>query len=143
MMRMRIPNGVVNSALMRHYANSVEPYGPELGVIDITTRQNIQLRGVTLEDSPAIIDGLHARGQSSFHSALDNVRNMVGSPLAGIDELEMVDTRPFCEALNNLITLNKETGDRGNPVWGNLPRKFNIAVSGSRDDFAHTHINDI
>ena len=31
----------------------------------------------------------------------------------------------------------------GNPVWCNLPRKFNIAVSGSRDDFAHTHINDI
>lgn len=28
-------------------------------------------------------------------------------------------------------------------MWGNLPRKFNIAVSGSRDDFAHTHINDI
>ena len=36
-----------------------------------------------------------------------------------------------------------ETGKRGNPKWGNLPRKFNIAVSGSRDDFAHTHINDI
>merc|ERR1719238_1780976 len=143
MMRMRIPNGVVNSALMRHYANSVEPYGPELGVIDITTRQNIQLRGVTLEDAPMIFDGLHARGQSSFHSALDNVRNMVGSPLAGIDDQEMVDTRPHCEALNDLITVNNETGERGNPVWSNLPRKFNVAVSGSRDDFAHTHINDI
>merc|ERR1719238_1916120 len=143
MMRMRIPNGVVNSALMRHYANSVEPYGPELGVIDITTRQNIQLRGVTLEDAPMIFDGLHARGQSSFHSALDNVRNMVGSPLAGIDDLEMIDTRPHCEALNDLITINRETGERGNPKWCNLPRKFNVAVSGSRDDFAHTHINDI
>ena len=77
------------------------------------------------------------------HSALDNVRNMVGSPLAGIDTLEMVDTRPFCEALNDLITLNKETGERGNPVWSNLPRKFNVAVSGGRDDYAHTHINDI
>ena len=32
---------------------------------------------------------------------------------------------------------------RGNPVWSNLPRKFNICVSGSRDDYAHTHINDI
>lgn len=31
----------------------------------------------------------------------------------------------------------------GNPEWANLPRKFNIAVSGSRDDYAHTHINDI
>ena len=68
---------------------------------------------------------------------------MVGSPLAGIDEHEMVDTRPFCVALNDLITLNKETGMRGNPEWSNMPRKFNIAISGSRDDFAHTHINDI
>lgn len=33
--------------------------------------------------------------------------------------------------------------NRGNPEFGNLPRKFNIAVSGSRDDYAHTHINDI
>lgn len=143
MMRLRLPNGVTNADSFRFYADSVEPYGPDLGVIDITTRQNIQLRGVLLEDSDRIIDGLHARGQTSLHSALDNVRNMVGSPLAGIDTHEMVDTRPFCEALNDLITLNKETGERGNPVWGNLPRKFNIAVSGSRDDFAHTHINDI
>ena len=143
MMRLRLPNGITNADSMRFYADSVEKYGPELGVVDITTRQNIQLRGVALEDADAIIDGLHARGHTSLHSALDNVRNMVGSPLAGIDTLEMVDTRPFCHALNNLITLNPETGERGNPKWCNMPRKFNIAVSGSRDDYAHTHINDI
>ena len=143
MMRLRLPNGVANADSFRFYAESVEKYGPELGVVDITTRQNIQLRGVALEDADTIIDGLHARGQTSLHSALDNVRNMVGSPLAGIDTLEMVDTRPFCHALNDLITLNTETGERGNPKWSNMPRKFNIAVSGSRDDYAHTHINDI
>jgi len=143
MMRLRLPNGITNADSMRFYADSVEPYGPDLGVVDITTRQNIQLRGVELGDADKIIDGLHARGQTSMQSALDNVRNLVGSPLAGIDTHEMVDTRPFCEALNDLISLNKETGERGNPVWSNLPRKFNIAVSGSRDDFAHTHINDI
>jgi len=143
MMRLRTPNGIVNADLMRFYADSVEPYGPELGVIDITTRQNIQLRGVQLQDADRIIDGLHSRGQTPIQSALDNVRNMVGSPLAGIDEAEQVDTRPFCEALNDLISLNQETGARGNPVWCNLPRKFNVAVSGSRDDYSHTHINDI
>ena len=120
---------------------AVEKYGPEKGVVDITTRQTIQLRGVKLEDGPAIIDGLHARNQTSFQSALDNVRNMVGSPLAGIDDQEMVDTRELCEALNDLICLDPVTGTRGNPYWGNLPRKFNIAVSGSRDDYAHTHIS--
>lgn len=143
MMRLKVPNGLVNSDQMRFYADSVEKYGPEVGVIDITTRQNIQLRGVTVEDAPDIFDGLHARNQTSFQSALDSVRNVVGSPLAGIDSDEMVDTRDLCNAINDLISLDPETGTRGNPQWANLPRKFNIAISGSRDDFAHTHINDI
>ncbi len=143
MMRLRVPNGICTSNHMRFYAQSVEKYGPKLGVVDITTRQNIQLRGVKLEDAPDIIDGLHARNQTCFQTALDNVRNMVGSPLAGIDDQELVDTRDLCNALNDLVSLDAATGTRGNPVWGNLPRKFNIAVSGSRDDYAHTHINDI
>lgn len=143
MFRLRVPNGIVTADQMRFYAESVEPYGSDLGVIDITTRQNIQLRGITLEDAPALHEGMHARNQTAFQSALDNVRNMVGNPLAGIDDLEMVDTRPYCNALNDLISLDPVTETRGNPVWGNLPRKFNIAVSGGRDDFSHTHINDI
>jgi ferredoxin-nitrite reductase len=101
------------------------------------------LRGVKIEDAPDLIEGFHARNQTSFHSALDNVRNLVGSPLAGIDEHEMVDTRELCNALNDLVSLDPITNTRGNPYWGNLPRKFNIAISGSRDDFAHTHINDL
>jgi ferredoxin-nitrite reductase len=143
MMRLKVPNGIVNADQMRFYATSVEKYGDEGGVIDITTRANIQLRGVKIEDAPDIIDGLHARNQTTLQSALDNVRNMVGSPLAGIDDQEMVDTRVLCNALNDLVSLDPVTGTRGNPYWGNLPRKFNIAISGSRDDFAHTHINDI
>jgi len=143
MMRLRVPNGLVNADQMRFYAKSVEPYGEEKGVIDITTRANVQLRGIKLEDAPGIMDGLHARNQTSFQSALDNIRNVVGSPLAGIDDSELVDTREICNALNDLVCFDPITQTRGNPQWGNLPRKFNIAVSGSRDDFAHTHINDI
>lgn len=143
MMRLKVPNGIVNADQMRFYADCVEKYGEDKGVVDITTRQNIQLRGVKIEDAPDIIDGLHARNQTSFQSALDSVRNMVGNPLAGIDDLEMVDTREFCNAVNDLVSLDPVTNTRGNPTWGNLPRKFNIAISGSRDDYAHTHINDI
>mmetsp|Transcript_34969 Transcript_34969/g.76484 ORF Transcript_34969/g.76484 Transcript_34969/m.76484 type:complete len:607 (-) Transcript_34969:97-1917(-) len=143
MMRLKVPNGIVNADQMRFYADCVEKYGDDKGVVDITTRQNIQLRGVKIEDAPDIIDGLHARNQTSFQSALDSVRNMVGSPLAGIDDKELVDTRELCNALNDLVSLDPVTETRGNPMWGNLPRKFNIAVSGSRDDYAHTHINDI
>mmetsp|Transcript_29916 Transcript_29916/g.45783 ORF Transcript_29916/g.45783 Transcript_29916/m.45783 type:complete len:615 (+) Transcript_29916:161-2005(+) len=143
LLRLKVPNGIVNADQMRFYADCVEPYGDEGGVIDITTRQNIQFRGVRIEDAPDIIDGLHARNQTSFQSALDNVRNMVGNPIAGIDDKELVDTRELCNAINDLVSLDPVTGTRGNPIWGNLPRKFNIAISGSRDDFAHTDINDI
>jgi len=143
LMRLKVPNGIVNSDQMRFYADSVEKYGEKIGVVDITTRANIQLRGIKLEDAPDVIDGLHARNQTSFQSALDSVRNMVGSPLAGIDDQEMVDTRMLCNAVNDLISLDPVTNTRGNPQWANLPRKFNIAISGSRDDFAHTHINDL
>jgi len=143
LLRLKVPNGIVNSDQMRFYADCVEKYGEKIGVVDITTRANIQLRGIKLEDAPDVIDGLHARNQTSFQSALDSVRNMVGSPLAGIDEHEMVDTRELCNAVNDLISLDPVTNTRGNPMWANLPRKFNIAISGSRDDYAHTHINDL
>ena len=42
-----------------------------------------------------------------------------------------------------MICKNPETGEYGNPQWGNMGRKFNISISGSRDDFSHTFINDI
>jgi len=143
MMRLRVTNGIVTSEQMRFYADSVEPFGPAVGVIDVTTRQNIQLRGLSLEAAADVIDGLHALNQTCIQTGFDNIRNMVGNPLAGIDEHEMVDTRPFCNMLNDLVTLDEATGERGNPVYCNLPRKFNICVSGNRDDYAHTHINDI
>jgi len=143
MMRLRLPNGIVTSDQVRVMADAIAPYGDDLGVADITTRQNLQLRGLTLEDGADLTEKLHAMNLTSFQSALDNARNVVGSPLAGLDDLELVDTRPITNAINDLISLDKATGDRGNPQWGFLPRKFNIAVSGGRDDFAHTYINDI
>lgn len=138
MMRLRTPNGISSSALFRFFASSVRPFG-DIGVVDITTRQNIQLRGMPLEDAADILKGLQALGSSSIMTGLDNVRNFVGSAIAGIDPYELVDTRPLCKELDDWYSGNGQ----GNPEWCNLPRKFNIAISGSRDDFAHTNINDI
>ena len=69
MMRLRLPNGITNADSLRFYADCVEPYG-ELGVLDITTRQNIQMRGVKIEDADKIIDGLHARVVESLPSGI-------------------------------------------------------------------------
>lgn len=138
MMRLKVPNGILNTEQMRYFADAVRGYGED-GCIDITTRMNIQLRGMPLEDAGDICDKLYDIGLTSFMSGMDNVRNMVGSPIAGIDPEEMIDTRPLCYEINDMITNNR----LGRPELANLPRKFNICVSGSRDDFAHTHINDI
>lgn len=138
MMRLKVPNGILNTHQMRYFVRALEKYGDD-GCIDITTRMNIQLRGVRLTEAADIIDGLYDIGLTSLMSGMDNVRNMVGSPIAGIDPHELIDTRQLCIDINNMITNNRE----GRPELANLPRKFNIAVSGSRDDFSHTHINDI
>jgi ferredoxin-nitrite reductase len=138
MMRLKVPNGVLTSDQLRFLAGAVERYG-EAGCLDVTTRMNVQLRGVELTETGDIVKGLYDVGLSSLMSGMDNVRNMVGSPIAGIDPHELVDTRPLCMAINDMITNER----KGRPELTNLPRKFNIAVSGSRDDFAHTHINDV
>ncbi|GJP55008.1 hypothetical protein CLOM_g14001 [Closterium sp. NIES-68] len=138
MMRLRLPNGITTSEQTRFLADVISRYGDE-GVADITTRQNWQIRGVTLQDTPDIIEGLKKVNLRFIQSGMDNARNVVGNPLAGIDPLEIIDTRPFCQAIDDVITGN---GD-GNTALSNLPRKWNASVVGSHDLFEHPHINDL
>ncbi|MEL6383113.1 MAG: ferredoxin--nitrite reductase, partial [Cyanobacteria bacterium J06626_18] len=138
MLRMRMPNGILSSQKMRVLGEVVQRYGDD-GSADITTRQNIQLRGVRLEDIPDIFRRFEAVGLTSMQSGMDNVRNITGSPVAGIDASELIDTRGLVRKLQDMITNRSE----GNPEFTNLPRKFNIAVEGGRDNSVHAEINDI
>jgi ferredoxin-nitrite reductase len=138
MMRMRIPNGILTSPQMHTLGEILQRYGNE-GTADLTTRQNIQLRGIRIEDLPDIFDRLKAVNLTSVQSGMDNVRNVTGSPMAGLDADEIIDTRPFVQKVQDHITNNGE----GNPEYTNLPRKFNIAIEGSRDNSVHAEINDI
>jgi ferredoxin-nitrite reductase len=144
MMRMRIPNGILTSSQMRVLADIVQRYCQAAGFqdqgnADITTRQNLQLRGIRIEDIPNIIDLLRQAGLTCVQSGMDNVRNITGSPVAGIDADELIDTRGLCRSLQDMITNNGE----GNLELSNLPRKFNIAVAGGRDNSVHAEINDL
>ncbi|MFW6359113.1 MAG: ferredoxin--nitrite reductase [Chroococcales cyanobacterium] len=138
MLRLRTPNGILNSQQMRVLAEIVQRYGED-GSGDITTRQNIQLRGVRLEDIPEIFQNLKSVGLTSIQSGFDNVRNLTGSPVAGIDPNEFMDTRELNQKLQDMITNNGE----GNYAFSNLPRKFNIAIEGGKDNSIHAEINDV
>ncbi|MEM1367899.1 MAG: ferredoxin--nitrite reductase [Cyanobacteria bacterium P01_H01_bin.15] len=138
MLRMRMPNGILTSEQMRVFAEIIDRYGDD-GSADITTRQNIQLRGVHLEDIPAIFERFDAVGLTSIQSGMDNVRNITGSPMAGIDADELIDTRELVQKTQDMIT----NSGQGNIEFTNLPRKFNIAIEGGRDNSVHAEINDI
>ncbi|KAK9096930.1 hypothetical protein Sjap_022427 [Stephania japonica] len=138
MMRLKLPNGVTTSEQTRYLASVIRKYGDE-GCADVTTRQNWQIRGVVLPDVPEIIEGLNRVGLTSLQSGMDNVRNPVGNPIAGIDPQQIVDTRPYTNLLSHFITANS----RGNPAFTNLPRKWNVCVVGSHDLYEHPHINDL
>ena len=84
MLRLRIPNGCLNSQQIRALAEIIQRYDDD-GSADITTRQNLQLRGIRLEDIPTIFETLDQVGLTSLQSGMDNVRNLTGSPVAGID----------------------------------------------------------
>lgn len=138
MLRLRMPHGCITSGQMRTLAEIVQRYGDD-GNADITTRQNLQLRGVRLEDIPDIFRRLEQSGLTSVQSGMDNVRNITGSPVAGLDADELIDTRGLVRKVQDMITNNS----KGNPSFTNLPRKFNIAIAGCRDNSVHAEINDI
>ena len=138
MLRLRLPHGVLSSHKMRVLAEIVQRYGDD-GCADITTRQNLQLRGVRLEDIPDIFSRFEQAGITSMQSGMDNVRNITGSPVAGIAASELIDTQGLVVKVQDMITNN----GAGNYDFTNLPRKFNIAIEGSREDSIHSELNDI
>lgn len=126
MVRLRLPNGLINADQLEALADVVDRCGDE-GSADVTTRQNLQLRGLLLEDMPPLLRELERVGLTSRQSGHDNPRNVTGNPLAGIDPEEVIDTRPLVGAIQDAL-LGPE-GPR------NLPRKFNVAVGGAPDSF--------
>lgn len=146
MMRFRVPGQELNAAQMRELGVSIAKYvpagteSPSTGACaDITTRANMQIRGVPFDDAVTIMDKMMALGITTKQSGMDNVRNITGSAISGVDPEEMMDVRQLCIDVQDMIT---DFG-KGNSELCNLPRKLNIAISPSRDDFPHCHINDV
>ena len=120
MCRLRIPGGIITAYQLRGVAQIAQDLAG--GFADCTTRANLQLRGIAAADAPEVLRRLSEIGLTSRGSGADNVRNITGSPTAGIDRHELLDTRPHTRALHFHI-LNTRA------LYG-LPRKFNIAFDG-------------
>ncbi len=133
MLRLRVPNGVLTSEQLAAIGEIANRCGR--GQADITTRQNIQLRWIEIEDVPWIFQRLSAAGLTSQQSGMDNVRNVVGCPVAGLDPDELIDSRRLAVRLQQAII--------GHKRFSNLPRKFNLAITGCRDDCIHARTHDL
>jgi ferredoxin-nitrite reductase len=121
MCRLRIPNGILKAAQFAGLADLAERYGG--GYAHVTTRANIQIREVEAKNAVAMLEAVQDLGLTSRGSGADNIRNVTGTPTAGIDPQELIDTRPYAREWHFHI-LN----DRS--LYG-LPRKFNVAFEGA------------
>lgn len=133
MVRVRVPNGIINSRQLRTLADLSQHHGN--GIADITVRQNLQLHWVKIESLPEIFDRLREVGLRTTGACGDVARNITGCPLAGLDHRELADVSPL------VLALDRELG--GNPEFYNLPRKFKITLTGCPDWCSYPEINDI
>lgn len=136
MMRIRMPNGFVSSEQLRAIAELSRCLGN--GVLDITTRQQIELRGFILDSIPAIWEKLQGVDLRTLQTGVDNVRNINGCAMAGLTPHELFDASAVVHDLDHIIV-----GGKGNPEFTNLPRKFNISVTGCLDNCTHSESQDI
>ena len=136
MMRIRMPNGFSRSNQLRTIAELSRRLGNS--VLDITTRQQIELRGFTLDTVPEIFEKLRGVDLRTLQTGIDNVRNINGCALAGLTPHELFDASPVVHELDRIIV-----GNKGNPEFTNLPRKFNITVTGCTDNCTHCESQDI
>ncbi len=133
MCRLRLPNGLLTASQLDGIAAIAEDCAE--GHADITTRANLQIRGIGAREGVEVVTRLQEIGIITRGSGADNARNVTGSATAGIDPAELIDTRPYARAMHHAI-LNSR-------ALYNLPRKFNIAFDGGGTIATLEETNDI
>jgi sulfite reductase beta subunit-like hemoprotein len=133
MLRVKIPQGVLEAAQLEALADVAERYSRGFG--HITTRQNVQFHFVSLADVEAALRRLAAAGLTTREACGNSVRNVTACPYAGVAADELFDVTPYAEAVTRHFLRH--------PLSASLPRKFKIAFEGCPVDHARTAINDI
>src|SRR6185295_8969792 len=133
MQRIKIPGGLVTAAQMQCLNDVADRWGR--GVAHVTTRQDIQIHWVPLEDVGAIYERLHEVGITTRGACSDSIRNVTACPHSGLLASEPFDVSPYAELINDYFLFN--------PLNLTLPRKFKIALSNCHRDCAQGAINDV
>ena len=132
MMRVRIPSGRLTAEQAGVVGRMAKEYGQDY--MDLTTRMQVQLRYLEIENIPYVIRELESVGITSWQTGVDNFRNIVSDPLGAEAFDNVIDTAPLIEKMQSLWLKKEE--------WiAALPRKFNTSISGNMANrcnlFAH------
>ncbi|WP_236975762.1 HEPN domain-containing protein [Membranihabitans maritimus] len=133
MVRIKIPYGSLNRKKLARIADVSDEYAT--GNLHVTTRQDIQLHFVSLDDTPELWEKL-ARDEVTMREACGNtVRNITGSHLAGVHPKEAFDISPYAQKTFEYLVRN--------PICQEMGRKFKISFSATEEDDYYSYIHDI
>jgi sulfite reductase (NADPH) hemoprotein beta-component len=133
MLRIAVPYGLMSSKQLRKLAAITRDY--DKGYAHISTRQNVQLNWPDLADTPDILEELASVQMHAVQTSGNCIRSTTSDQFAGVAADETIDPRPYCEIVRQWSTFH--------PEFAYLPRKFKIAVCGSKNDRAAIHVHDI
>ncbi len=133
MMRVRLPNGIMTASQLSALGMIAGDFGR--GFADITTRQQIQLRWFTINDVPEIWRRMESVELISLQTGMDNIRGVVGCPVAGLNPKELFDASPVVKEFTRMFI--------GNKAFTNLPRKFNVTITACQEVCTHAEAQDL
>lgn len=133
MLRIAVPYGMLSSKQLRKLADITKKY--DRGYGHFSTRQNLQINWPKLEDVPEILAELATVEMHAIQTSGNCIRNITTDQFVGIAPDEVVDPRAIAEIMRQWSTFH--------PEFALLPRKFKIAVSGTKDDRAVVQMHDI
>lgn len=133
MVRIKIPFGKLDTRQLRRIADISDKYAT--GNLHLTTRQDVQIHYVSLDRTPELWAELEQDKITLREACGNTVRNITGSPLAGIDQNEPFDISPYAEAVFQYFLRN--------PICQDMGRKFKISFSSSDQDDSYSFVHDL
>ncbi len=133
MVRIRITHGKLSSEQAKVIAHLSKKFGRN--EIDLTSREQIQLRWIETKHLPEILGAIEKIGLTTLQTGMDNIRNITGDPLSGLTKDSIIDTIPIAKRIADMFVGKKQYAD--------FPRKFNLAILGSKVDYINCKYNDL